>query len=381
MSAMKKRRAPCSVCLVAMIALVSALGMTPVQRGARSGQFDSMQAETELQQGIDLTRKGDFRGAIPHLRAAHEQLRDSYAAGFNLALCYVGTQQFSEALTVLQDLRSGSHDTAEVENLLAQSYIGLGRVDETLAAVRRSVELAPKNEKLYLFAADAAMDAGHNDVGLSIVELGLKSLPNSARMLFERAVLLSQLDQFDAARADFHRARELAPGSDIAYIAGAQEALYTGNMAEAAKIAREGIEKGNLHFLLLTIFGEATLGSGAAPGQPDFADAQEALERAVTAHPNFAGAQLSLGKLYLQANRINDAIVHLEGARNLDRRNPAVYANLATAYRRAGNEGKANEAIAALTRLNQEQVENIASTPGERKAGYASRVESKPPKP
>lgn len=376
------RRTARAVCLVANVLFLVgiAVGTAPAQRSARSGQFDSMQAKTELQQGIDLTRKGDFREAISHLRVAHEQMRDSYAASFNLALCYVGTQQFGDALTLLQDLRSGSHDTAEVENLLAQAYVGLARLDDALASERHSAELAPKNEKLYMFVADAAMDSGHNDFGLRVVELGLKSLPNSARLLFERAVLLSQLDQFDAARADFRRARELAPGSDIAYIAGAEEALYAGNMAEAAKIAREGIEKGNEHFLLLAIFGEAQLAVGAVPGKPEFADAQEALQQVVVSHPNYASARISLGKLYLQSGRIPEAVVQLEAAASLDSRNPAVYANLAAAYRRQGENDKATQALATLAQLNKEQVEKISEAPGDRKAGYVNGgASSKPP--
>jgi tetratricopeptide (TPR) repeat protein len=365
-----------SICFVFLF--LSARPALAQRGGTRSGQFDSMQADTELQRGIALSRKGQFQEAIPHLRAAQAQAHDSYAAAFNLALCYVATQQFGDALTLLQDLRV-SHDTAEVENLLAQSYIGVGQTDQAFRAEQRSAELAPKNEKLYIFAADACMENGNYELGLKLVTMALKSLPNSARLAFEQGMFLSQMDQLDIARPDFRRVQELAPDTEIAYIARAQQALFEGNMAEASNVAREAIEKGNTHFLLLTIFGEATLAAGAAPGQPAFADAQEALERVVTAHPNFSGAQLSLGKLYLAANRINDAIAHLEAARKLDSGKAAVYANLATAYRRGGDTEKANEAIAALAKLNQEQVEKIASSPGERKAGYASPVASKPP--
>ena len=332
-----------------------------------------MQGDADLEAGIALTRKGQFQEAIPHFLNARGHVSKEFALDFNLALCYVATHQFDKALDVLTSLRNGGGDTAEVENLLAQSYIGLGRSQDALAAADRFVHLAPKNEKLYLYATDACMDAGDYNLGLKIAELGLKSLPNSAKLIFERGMFLSQLDQFDVARADFQRTQELAPGTDIAYIAGAQRALYEGNMQEAAKIAREGIEKGNYHFLLLTIFGEAVLGAGAVPGQPDFADAQEALEKVVSEHPNFAGAQLSLGKIYLAAARVDDAIAHLEAARRLEVGNPAVYSNLATAYRRAGKTDKTNEALEALSKLNRQAVDRIGAAPGDRKAGYTSR--------
>lgn len=332
-----------------------------------------MQGEAELQAGIALTRKGQFQEAIPHFLNARGHVSQGFALDFNLALCYVATHQYDKALEVLNGMRNGGSDTAEVENLLAQSYVGLGRSPDALLAVERFARLAPKNEKLYLYATDACMEAGDYNLGLKVAEIGLRSLPNSARLVFERGMFLSQLDQFDVARADFQRTQELAPGTDIAYIAGAQRAVYEGNMQDAAKIAREGIQKGNYHFLLLTIFGEAVLGAGAVPGQPDFADAQEALEKVVSEHPNFAGAQLSLGKLFLAAARVDEAIAHLEVARRLDPSNPAVYSNLASAYRRAGKTDNANEALDALSKLNRQEVDRIGAAPGDRKAGYTSR--------
>ena len=337
----------------------------------QSGRLEGSEAEIELQRAIQLTRKGQFQEAISHFLAVQGQVRDAYAANFNLAICYIGTRQFGQATERLLSLRA-SRDTAEVEALLAQAYSGDGRTNEALEAVQRFAKLAPTNEKLYLLAAEACMDNHHHDLGLKVVDLGLQALPKSARLYFERGILLSEMDQFDVARADFKRTQELAPGTDVAYIAGAQEALYAGNMTEAMRIAREGIEKGNDHFLLLSIYGQAVLGAGVPPGQPAFADAQEALERVVRSHPNFASARIALGKVYMLAGRTDDAVAQFEATRALDADNPAVYSNLAAAYRKRGETQKAEQALATLAKLNQEQVKKIGSAPGDRKAGYTS---------
>lgn len=366
--------------LLAIIMLILCGAPALAQRGRGAGGGFPSEDEQALQKGITLTRQGKFDEAIPQLLKARSLGREGLAVEFNLALCYVGTQQFDKAVEVLNSLRGRGGDTAEVENLLAQSYVGMGKPDEALSAAQQFAKLAPKNEKLFLFAADACMQAGDYAVGLKMVELGLKSLPKSAKLIFQHGMFLSQLDQFDIARADFKRTQELAPGSDIAYIAGAQEQLYDGNMEQAVKIARQGIDKGNTHFLLLTIYGEAVLGAGVPPGQTEFFDAQAALEKVVTEHPNFAGAQLSLGKLYLAAGHVDHAIARLEAARRLDGGNAAVYSNLANAYRRAGNSEKANEALETLSKLNRQQVEKIGAAPGDRKAGYATRA-PRPPQP
>jgi len=328
-------------------------------------------AEDELHQGTVLTGKGAFKEAIPHLLAAQGRVANQYAAGFNLALCYVATSQFKLAIKTLNEWIIEGHTNADVQNLLAQAYIGNGQSEEGFAALKKAVMLSPQNEKLFLYVADACIGRHNYALGMKVVELGLHSLPQSARLHYERGILLSQIDEFDQAKSDFALARKLAPESEIGYLAAAYEELYAGNMPETITTAREGIRKGYGNYTLLTILGEALMRSGSTPGQPEFSEAQIVLEKAVAIQPNDPNSQISLGKLYLIAGRLNDAIAHLEKARELVPDKPAVYANLAKAYQRRGNLDEAQEALTALAGLNQAQAEKIGDAPGDRKAGYA----------
>jgi predicted Zn-dependent protease len=333
---------------------------------------DEQRAERELQAGTNFTRRGLFAEAIPHLFAARGHVANEYAASFNLALCYVGTRQFNHAVDILEGLRSNGHANAEVENLLAQSYIGDSQPKRAFEALQRAASLTPANEKLYLFVGDACMDRRDYALGLKVVDLGLKNLPDSARLRYQRGLFLSLLDEFDRAREDFEQARRLSPGSEINYLSAANEELYAGNPAEAARFAREGVSKGFENSTLLTILGEALIRLGARPGETGLSEAQAALEKAVAMRPGDASAQTSLGKLYLVADRPVDTIVHLEKARELDPGNPAVYASLAKAYQRHGDIQQAQDALATLAKLNQAQAEKIASTPGDRKLSYSA---------
>jgi len=217
------------------------------------------------------------------------------------------------------------------------------------------------------------MDRHDYAFGLKVVELGLKNLPDSARLHYQRGLFLSLLDQFDQAREDFARARELAPGSETSFLAAANEELYAGNPEAAAKAARTGIAQGYENPILLTIFGEALIRSGARPGETAFTEAQIALEKAVAKNPRDPGAEVALGKVYVMSDRLAEAIAHLEKARELEPDNPSVYANLAHAYRRRGNAIEANEALRILAKLNQAQAERISSAPGDRKAAYGEQ--------
>jgi tetratricopeptide (TPR) repeat protein len=351
----------------------------PPAESRESANYLDQQAEQELQRGTALTRSGHFTEAIPHLLTAHGRVSNEYAASMNLAICYIATDQPKRAIPILDDLRSSGHDTADVNNLLAQAYIGNSQSQQGFAALQRAASISPTNEKLYMFVADACMGRQAYALGMQVVQLGLKNLPQSGRLHFERAMFLSLLDRFDEAKPDFALARSLAPGSDIAYLASAQQAMLDGNVPETIRVAREGIKRGDEGFLLLTLLGEALLRSGVAPGQPEFEEARTALEKSVAERANYPSSQLSLGKLYLMDNRAMDAMTHLEIARQLNPNNPAVYSNLAVAYRKQGDLLKAQEALETLQELNSAQAEKIRTAPGESKANYATSGSSAQP--
>jgi predicted Zn-dependent protease len=328
------------------------------------------EAEAELQTGTALTRKGLFREAIPHLLAARGRVDNEYATNFNMALCYVGTSQFKSAIEVLNGLRSSGHDGVDVENLLAQAYIGNAEPQEALVALQKAATLSPQNEKLYAFVADACMDHKDYALGLKVVDLGLRNLPQSARLHYERAMFLTQLDELDHAKPEFELASKLAPASEIGYLAAVHEALFEGDIPVAIRTAREGVSKGYENAVLLTVLGEALIRSGVSPGQPEFAEAQAALEKAVTQRPNDPISEIALGRIYLLAGRYEDAIARLERARQLEPGKPSIYANLAKAYQRHGDVEQAQDALAALEKLNQAQADRINSAPGDRKVSY-----------
>lgn len=312
-------------------------------------------AGSPLQRGIDLTRQGRFKEAIPYLLRAHDASPADYAAGFNLALCYYGAGQFKGAIRTLNNLRAEGHNTAAVNNLLAQSYVGDGQSAAAYKALENAAQQTPKDEKLYAFVADACTDHYAYNLGLRVVDLGLQNLPGSARLHYERAVFLARLDRLDEAKPEFATAARLAPGSDIAYLALVQERLYEDRLADALSIAREGIKAGHRDYQMLSLLGTVLMHAGAAPGQAQFTEAREALEASVAAQPAYSTSQIALGKLYLMEGRAKDAVVHLEAGRRLEPRNPAVYTNLANAYRQLGERDKARECLKTLAQLLAEK--------------------------
>jgi predicted Zn-dependent protease len=319
----------------------------------------STDAESELQAGTDLTQQGRFAEAIPHLLAARGHVANEYAASFNLALCYVATSQPKLAIPILEGLQKENSATAAVWNLSAQAYVGDAQPDKAFSALQRAAEITPGDARLYSYVSDACMAASENDLGLKVVDLGLHNVPRSARLHYERAVFLTNLDRFDEAKKDFQLARELGANTDVGYLATVHESLIEGNLDASIRAARQAISEGKDNYILLALYAEALFREGVHPEGSNFSDAERAAEKSVAERPDYAPSRITLAKLYRIGGRLDDSIAQLEAARKLDPQNPAVYSNLATAYWLKGDRTREHAALAVLEHLNQKQVTAI----------------------
>ena len=317
---------------------------------------DEAAPRAELATGAQLTAHGYLQQAIPHLIAAQQAGIDPYASGVNLGICYLGTGNYRQAITVLRALDASGLGNAAVENLLAQAYIGNAQPQEALRSFRRAAAATPKDEKLYDYLADACTDHKDYALGLEIVDEGLAQLPGSARLHYEKALFVSQLGRFDeAGKPEFERAAQLAPNSYIGYLAAVQMDLYEDDFSGAEKVLHEAVQSGHRDYRMLSLLGTVLLHEGAAPGEPRFAEAQTALEESAQENPGYSATQIALGKVYLMENEAQKAVDHLEIGRRLEPDNPAVYASLASAYDQLGEHAEARRMRLQMGRLLTEK--------------------------
>jgi predicted Zn-dependent protease len=254
-------------------------------------------------------------------------------------------------------------NSAVVDNLLTQVYLSDGQLKTAWATFQEAVSLTPKDEKLYAFVADACTDHHDHSFGLRVVEAGLQQLPESARLHYERALFLARLDRLEEAKPEFDRATHLAPDTYIASLSTVQKYLYNQEFAAATRLLRELIQNGHRDYQTLSLLGTVLIHIGAAPGEPQFTEAQLALEESARDHPNYSATQIALGQIYILENRFGEARGHLEIARRSEPANPAIYSSLAHVYRKLGNAEKAREMQSELARLLAEQKAGSGPTP------------------
>ena len=316
------------------------------------------QSQVPLQQrfsiGLGLARHELYAQAVPYFQAVAAKYPESYDAAFNLAVCYVETKQFSAAIETLKAAVAAGHQTAELDNLLAEAYEGNQQTQEAINTLRDATRLAPQDENNYIDLAALCTTYEAYALGLEIIDVGLHYHPQSDRLIFQRGVIYAMRNQFDLAEQDFQLAAKLAPEKNLSYVALGVSYMQVGDLPKAITSLRQRIKQKPYDPTLRYLLGEALVRSGATPGDPAFTEAKVSLEKSVKLNPRFAPAQVNLGKIYLKENRLDESLAHLEQARTLDPKDKSAYSQLAIVYRRKGKPEVAKTMLAKLNELNDQ---------------------------
>jgi len=294
--------------------------------------------------------------AMAEFSGLHARFPDSYDIGLNLMLEDIAVKNFPEAVQTGTDLIARGHDTAEVNSVLAQAYEGQSDSQRAFGAYRKAVFLDPEDEANYVDLASFCVSQHALQAGMQVIQVGLKTFPNSARLVYLRGIIHAIEDDYEDAEKDFNLSQTLSPSVDLGYIGLGASYLESGNSNQAIQVLRQRLREKPNDPSLLYLLGESLMRSGASPGTPAYADAQAALEKSVSLNPDLCLPHVALGEIYLTENRPKDAVVQLEKARSIDPKEKSIYSHLAVAYKRLGQPEDAKAVLEILKNmLDQER--------------------------
>src|SRR5262245_52122282 len=258
--------------------------------GLREKLPSETDAVSRFEAGVILARLEKYDGAARQFELALKDHPDPYAVTFNLTLAYSKSRRYADAIRVAREYLSQGQKKAELYNLLAQAYEGNGQTVEAYNALRTATQLDPKDENNYLDLAALCVDHANYDLGLEIVNIGIKSIPQSSRLYFQRGTLLAMKGQAADAGADFENACRLSPQQNLPYVARGLVLLELGQTAGAIDILRQRAAAGPNDYLVLYILGEALTRSEEGN------EAIKSLEKSIQLNPGFAASRAILGK-------------------------------------------------------------------------------------
>lgn len=310
---------------------------------------------TKLDLALALDQAGLTQRAIPYLQSLRAQFQSSYEIGFDLVLAELETKDFLSAIQTAEDLINAGHETAELNNILAQAYEASHDNQKAFNAYRRAIALDPEDEENYLDLAALCMNQGSLESGMKVIDIGVASHPRSGRLIYMRGLLHAVQGDFESAETDFKLSESLAPASDLGSIGLVDSYLESGHGEQAIQLLRQRLSDKPNDPSLLYLLGEALLRTGARPGTPAYTEVQTSLEKSIRLNPNLCLPHISLGTVYLDQARNQDAVFQFEKARDIDPTERSTYSHLAVAYKRLGEPQKAAEVLAVLKRMLAQQ--------------------------
>ncbi|HYP52650.1 MAG TPA: tetratricopeptide repeat protein, partial [Pyrinomonadaceae bacterium] len=316
-------------------------------------------ARAEL--GVALLENGLHEEAAAELGAAVAADPSKPAWVVPLARAHLARQDLRAAGRALESSVARGAADAPVYALLAEVYERSGHVENAIPAMRLAIERDPKSESYRFRYAMLLTDTRAPAAAVIRLQESLSEFPRSSRLWFALGVAQTALDKVNEAAEAFQKSRALDPkfAPAAAYLGMTYDQL--GRFPEAVRLYEEALALDDTLAAAHYLAAETILKQTSA----DTARAEVHLKRAVALDSKFAPARVSLAKLYLRDDRVEEAARELQAAVALDPDAAEAHYHLGRALRRLKRTNEAEAALATFKRLSEEMRERAQTEPRE----------------
>lgn len=319
---------------------------------------DQTSALTNLAQiYFDSGQPDDLRMALTLLERAGKNTSDPAISRALVITCLKLSQVLMEkgdlraAGRTLESAVAGGLDDAKIYAALAEVYEADGHFENAIPAMRLAVSRDPQNE-LYHFRYGLLLTDSHAP-GAGIVRLqeALGQFPNSARLWLALGIAQLTYGQNAEAENSFKRSLALDPKAVPALAYLGVTYAERGEYQNAVSFYEQAIALNSKLAALYYLLADTMLKSPDA----DTTRAEKYFRRAVEIDPNLAGAYLAWARLYVRANRYDEAAPLLERAVALQPDLLEAHYQLSRVLVRLKRTDEANRELEIFKQLSEKQ--------------------------
>jgi len=315
--------------------------------------------EAQYQLGAILISEAKAAEAIGHLQQALRLRPQDYEAGLAMARAYLLTGQSEQARVQVRGLL-GANDKPELHRLLADAN---ERVGDPLAAVReyeRAAQMDASEPNLFAWGAELLL---HNALqpASEVFHRGQRAFPQSARMRVGLGVAEYAQGSYGDAAKTLCEAADLQPQNPAAYIflgkmltAGADPSPEV--MLRLERFVRENPNDAQANYYYAFSLWKQQWGNENPGKNPRI---EELLKNAVRLDPELGVAALQLGILYTEQKDYANAMAEYQKAADASPDLAEPHFRLAQAYKRAGNDTKAQSELEIYEQLSKKKTEEV----------------------
>ncbi|HEV7217938.1 MAG TPA: tetratricopeptide repeat protein [Terriglobales bacterium] len=338
---------------------------TAVQHFRASADLISSRPAALAQYGSCLMTLQKADDAISEFQQILRLMPNDPHAQYNLAVAQLTANHGKEAIATLAPLIEGQNPDPDALDLASSAYEESDDTPHAVSLLRQAIVSNPKNAKYYLDFAALSFKHSSFQVGIDMIDVGIKELPGVAALYVARGVLYIQLEQFEKGEADFATANRLDPGQTSGAVAEGLAQIQQSNLDEALATIRSKLkthpEDAFLHYLEAQVISQ----NGAEVGTPQFKEAIAAASRAAKLKPDFVLAHDLLGNLYLKSGQLDESIRQSRFALHDSPSDQEALYHLIQALRKSGRDS--NELPTLVKRLADLRAESRKTEASENK--------------
>jgi tetratricopeptide (TPR) repeat protein len=309
--------------------------------------------------GSCLIQTGQPEKAVDAFQQLAVLLPQRAYAKYDLAVALAESKQYDEAKKVLEPLLAVEPVDPDVLSLASDVYEASGDTPKAVSFLRQAIVLNPTNAPYYTSFAAICMDHESFQVGIDMLNAGLKRISNDPSLYLSRGLLYAQIAKYDQAEADFKTAERMDSGQSVSAYALDLAELQQNNSASTVSQIRSQLQlhpdSALLHYLLARQL--SSQDTDAAPDS-EKKSSDEALMSALEAvklKPDMTEARDLLASIYADAAQYPQAIEQCRLALKTNPNDQTAIYHLIVALRHSGDDSQRAEIPVLVKRLAELQ--------------------------
>jgi tetratricopeptide (TPR) repeat protein len=278
--------------------------------------------------------------AEPLLEKAQE-IRPSYDNGYDLALAYFQTGNFSQARQLVQNLGQ-IKNTGELHNLLAQIDEKDGEFVPAVNEYQVAAHMDPSEGNLFDWASELLLHRTY-EPAIEVFEKATERYPDSPRLFIGLGMALYSRGNYDDAVKALLKAADLNPADPRCYLFLSK--AYDSSPKQAEDVTRSfrrfaDLQPGNalaLYYYAMSLW----KGKRAQDPGSDLGEVEELLQKSVALDPDLAEAHVQLGNLYADQHQYAKSIPQYTKALEVNPNLPDAHYRLGQDYVHVGQKDRA----------------------------------------
>ena len=307
--------------------------------------------------GYCLVETKQFDRAVPVFEQLASLLPDRSYPKYDLAVVQVWAKQYENAIKTLEPLLSDDQKDPDILSLASQAYEASKDTPRAVALLRQAIVLSPKTPDYYAAFASLCLEHDSFQVGIDMMNVGLKYIPNDPSLYLSRGLLYVELAQFKQAEADFGKVEKLASFQSLGSYALDLTEVQRNDPEQALARVRLQLKSHPDDPLLNYFLSQSLMNQSPDVESEAFREAKRAALTAAREKPDYVPVHDLLASIYMHSGQYSRAIDECHEALRYDPSDEAATYHLLISLKHSGQTEELDALSKRLAQLHRESLQ------------------------